>query len=810
MVSASIAIRCLVLSLSLLASRAAKSGCSSSVLQGRRSQLEDAARCGCSLWEAGLSLYSIFDGHEGGAASDFCSSHVLEAFASALERHNHDQAGPLKEAGMSSVLRSTIQSLDEGFLSRSQANESSGTTAVLAVIADKLLMVANVGDSQAFICPRVPSTGRPEPPAELLTTEHLPDSAGERRRITSAGGHVSRSGGRWRLQGELALSRAIGDAPYRQHGLTAEPSISPWRLLSSADDLLLLATDGLFETLSADDACSVAHAVMQGNDPQLQRRPVLAIPMGPVKPKAESLPGVIPKRPEEPPQSSSYWQSFASRMPSLPLIWDYNPLKGPAIIEAEQLADSDETPSAAEHSAPAGQSEVPHGSDSPAEEPVHRDAAVQRASGWYLGPQIGQGGFGGVWRAIRHARRASHEQPVSKEPQQQHHEHATTQRDVNDKLGFVLKRLASKQGPAAWLSGLREAHFGQRLLSLDQQQAAYMRAGTGGTSGPLDHLARFVESFQVDQELWLAFRDEGRSLHALMYTPLRLSPTGETSGDGPPSGQGSHTRGTAEKLAADVSERLQPDEPGINSEGDAEDPQMLVQSDWWWRLREMPHDAGIKHIILQACLALQTLHSLQITHRDVKLENLLVREQEMIGSTLPHLHVRLADLGSGLDVHSVQQLYGDSGPSDAEQTPEYSPPEVLLGQYWASEEQAPGIWERTWPYDMWSLGVIFLELILGTPHVFDISPRTRVLMQRELNLDGKPQEEQAMLYLLRGYMELCIYPPRPRQTFLKADATVAGQSTLDIHASSHSNQVDSSPPRAQPPQSDDDHIDSGI
>ena len=51
---------------------------------------------------------------------------------------------------------------------------------------------------------------------------------------------------------------------------------------------------------------------------------------------------------------------------------------------------------------------------------------------------------------------------------------------------------------------------------------------------------------------------------------------------------------------------------------------------------------------------------------------------------------------------------------------------AVSARYWASEEQAPGIWERTWPYDMWSLGVIFLELILGTPHVFDISPRTRV------------------------------------------------------------------------------------
>ena len=43
------------------------------------------------------------------------------------------------------------------------------------------------------------------------------------------------------------------------------------------------------------------------------------------------------------------------------------------------------------------------------------------------------------------------------------------------------------------------------------------------------------------------------------------------------------------------------------------------------------------------------------------------------------LHVRLADLGSSLDAHAYTTLYGEKGPSQAEETPEYSPPEALLG-----------------------------------------------------------------------------------------------------------------------------------
>ena len=66
--------------------------------------------------------------------------------------------------------------------------------------------------------------------------------------------------------------------------------------------------------------------------------------------------------------------------------------------------------------------------------------------------------------------------------------------------------------------------------------------------------------------------------------------------------------------------------------------------------------------------------------RDVKLENLLIREEEPAADGLPaQMHVCLADLGSGLDPHTAEHLYGEEGPSEAQQTPEYSPPEALLG-----------------------------------------------------------------------------------------------------------------------------------
>jgi len=77
-------------------------------------------------------------------------------------------------------------------------------------------------------------------------------------------GPAARPGGRARLDGELAVSRALGDAPYRGRGLSAEPELAAWLALGPADAALLLASDGVLEALPAAAACRIAHAVATG------------------------------------------------------------------------------------------------------------------------------------------------------------------------------------------------------------------------------------------------------------------------------------------------------------------------------------------------------------------------------------------------------------------------------------------------------------------------------------------------------------------------------------------------------------------
>lgn len=51
-----------------------------------------------------------------------------------------------------------------------------------------------------------------------LTKDHHPDRDDERLRVEAAGGYVLDWGGVARVNGELAISRSIGDLPYKRLG----------------------------------------------------------------------------------------------------------------------------------------------------------------------------------------------------------------------------------------------------------------------------------------------------------------------------------------------------------------------------------------------------------------------------------------------------------------------------------------------------------------------------------------------------------------------------------------------------------------
>lgn len=55
-----------------------------------------------------------------------------------------------------------------------------------------------------------------------LTRDHHPDRDDEKSRVESAGGSVYEWGGVARVNGQLAVSRAIGDPSFKRWGLQAQ------------------------------------------------------------------------------------------------------------------------------------------------------------------------------------------------------------------------------------------------------------------------------------------------------------------------------------------------------------------------------------------------------------------------------------------------------------------------------------------------------------------------------------------------------------------------------------------------------------
>lgn len=126
-----------------------------------------------------------------------------------------------------------------------------GSTAVVAVIARSHLYVANAGDSRAVI---IQKGGR----TRMMSMDHRPERKDEETRIRKLGGTL-KHWGRWRVEGVLAVSRAIGDVNLQPY-ITCEPELMD-KLLDIDDEYLVLATDGLWDVFENEE---VAKMVLAG------------------------------------------------------------------------------------------------------------------------------------------------------------------------------------------------------------------------------------------------------------------------------------------------------------------------------------------------------------------------------------------------------------------------------------------------------------------------------------------------------------------------------------------------------------------
>jgi protein phosphatase 2C family protein 2/3 len=220
-----------------------------SAMQGWRISMEDAH---CAVLDlltpqsdeekkthpSRLSFFGVFDGHGGDKVAQFAGENIT----SILCKQDTFNAGNYEQS-----LKDCFLATDRAILSDPRYEEEvSGCTACVGLLNGETIYIANAGDSRSVLGVK----GRAKP----LSFDHKPQNEGEKARITAAGGFVDFG----RVNGNLALSRAIGDFEFKksaelapeQQIVTAYPDVVAHEL-SDDDEFLVVACDGIWDCQSS-------------------------------------------------------------------------------------------------------------------------------------------------------------------------------------------------------------------------------------------------------------------------------------------------------------------------------------------------------------------------------------------------------------------------------------------------------------------------------------------------------------------------------------------------------------------------------
>ncbi|CAI9092530.1 OLC1v1027790C1 [Oldenlandia corymbosa var. corymbosa] len=242
--------------------RGSRSWCSSygciSVI-GRRREMEDAVAVELGLSSAGeggegsgkYDFFGVYDGHGGSRVAHACSDRLHRLLAEIVTQEERGGSGVVD---WEKVMLECFEKMDEEVNRNGAAVATMGSTAVVAVVGDQELVVANCGDSRAVL--------RRGGVAVPLSSDHKPDRADELERIELCGGKVINWNGQ-RVLGVLATSRSIGDE-YLKPYVIPVPQVTV-NQRSDLDEFLILASDGLWDVIPNDLACQIVRRCLDGN-----------------------------------------------------------------------------------------------------------------------------------------------------------------------------------------------------------------------------------------------------------------------------------------------------------------------------------------------------------------------------------------------------------------------------------------------------------------------------------------------------------------------------------------------------------------
>ncbi|KXS21903.1 PP2C-domain-containing protein [Gonapodya prolifera JEL478] len=185
-----------------------------------------------------FAFFAVYDGHGGDAVSQYAGQVLHRRLVARPEFSFLDYPA---------ALRTTFWALDaemrkDPYLGTGGA----GCTAIAVLITpDGDIFVGNAGDCRAVI-----SVGGT---AVALSTDHKPTVPAEAERILKSGGRIEDD----RVEGDLAVSRALGDFEYKPNPddplVSPEPDVVHHRVTSDVE-FLIMACDGIWDCLRSQEA----------------------------------------------------------------------------------------------------------------------------------------------------------------------------------------------------------------------------------------------------------------------------------------------------------------------------------------------------------------------------------------------------------------------------------------------------------------------------------------------------------------------------------------------------------------------------
>ena len=192
------------------------------------------------------SFFGIYDGHGG----SLCCNYLRDNLHHLIIKNEYFPNEPEK------ALLKGFELAEKNFIEISNKEEdTSGSCALICLLINDILYIANCGDSRALISL---NNGKE---IKLLNPIHRPNNPDEYKRIIKNGGNVYDSNGIARIMpGRLSVTRALGDINAKKEELGGNskvliniPQITKFNIKEINKDFLFIGCDGIFEHLNNDD-----------------------------------------------------------------------------------------------------------------------------------------------------------------------------------------------------------------------------------------------------------------------------------------------------------------------------------------------------------------------------------------------------------------------------------------------------------------------------------------------------------------------------------------------------------------------------